>query len=419
MILRRYRGLWAHRPVRVPFVATQVARLCTPMLTLALTLYVVGSDAGYGRAGAAAGLMTVGSGATVWFVGRMADRIGRAPVLLCCAASTVVGAALLLAVPVRSPGFLPLCLLAGAAAPPINSVARSLWRDLTSGEDLAGVYGADATLQQVVYIVGPLVVTGLVAVGNPRLALVGAAALGVIGSVAFAFAPAVRHAGRAVPEPGGTVRLVAVLWQPLVAGVVLVIGLSMVQINLVAAADRAGDAKLSGLLVSVWMAGSALGGVLLGAWAGRSERWLPAMLAVVAAGFAVLAVPVGLIVLGVLLVVGGFAISPTMAALLAAVGRLAPQGRAAEAFSWMAIAFLVGGATGAVLAGTVADAAGPGAAFLVAGAATLTGVLASRPRSAPEQPTSRGAEGQAAEAAEAAVAEPAALAEKVSVDTVR
>jgi predicted MFS family arabinose efflux permease len=59
----------------------------------------------------------------------------------------------------------------------------------------------------------------------------------------------------------------------------------------------------------------------------------------------------------------------------------APDGTVTEAFAWLATAIAIGASVGAAAAGAVADHAGPGAAFALAGAAGAIALLATLIRS--------------------------------------
>jgi MFS family permease len=373
MGLSAYRSLWAHQSVRVPFVAAQLGRLPMTMCALALVLRISGA-AGYGRAGLAAGVLTIGSGLAAPALGRALDRIGRTPVLLATTAGYAVMLAALVAAPPRSLLVLPLCLAAGVVTPPLNAAARGLWRELLDGDALAAMYAADATTQELAYIVGPSLVAVVATVFDPRAGLVCAIVFALTGVVPFALSRTVRAAGGAA---AGRVRaggMFGRLWRPLLAGACLVASLSMVEVGVVASARNAGHAGVAGLLVAAWSAGSTVGGVLLGAWASRSGGRLPLLLGMAAAGFALDALPAGLVLLGVLLAIGGSAIAPTMAAVQASVGEAAPGGRGGEAFSWLATAFLAGGSAGSAVGGAIAGASGPGMTFLMAGVVTAAAV---------------------------------------------
>ncbi|MFL6072911.1 MAG: MFS transporter [Mycobacteriales bacterium] len=373
MGLSAYRNLWAHHAVRVPFVAAQFGRLPMTMCSLALVLRISGA-AGYGRAGLAAGVMTVGSGAAAPVLGRVLDRIGRTPVLLATTAGYTVMLAALIAVPPRSLVVLPLCLAAGVVTPPLNSAARGLWRELLDGDALAAMYGADATTQEMAYIVGPSLVAVAATAFDPRAGLACAIAFALLGVVPFALARTVRTAGGRAEGHVRAGGLFGRLWRPLLAGSCLVASLSMMEVGVVASARHGGHAGVAGLLVAAWSAGSVVGGLLLGAWASRSGSRLPLLLGMAAAGFALDALPAGLVLLGVLLAIGGSAIAPTMAALQARVGAAAPGGRGGEAFSWLATAFLAGSSAGSAAGGAIAGASGPAVTFLAAGAVTAAAV---------------------------------------------
>jgi predicted MFS family arabinose efflux permease len=83
-----------------------------------------------------------------------------------------------------------------------------------------------------------------------------------------------------------------------------------------------------------------------------------------------------LVVMGAVLFVAGFAISPTLIALTAWVEQVVPTGRLTEGMAIVHTGIAGGVAPGAVLAGTVIDRAGASAAYVVPVAAGALGVLA-------------------------------------------
>jgi predicted MFS family arabinose efflux permease len=104
---------------------------------------------------------------------------------------------------------------------------------------------------------------------------------------------------------------------------------------------------------------------------------LAGVLGVLAAGHLALVPAAGSIAaLGAVLLVAGAAIAPTYAAVYAMVDDAAPAGTVTEAFAWLATAIAIGASVGAAAAGAVADHAGPGAAFGLAGAAGAVALLA-------------------------------------------
>jgi hypothetical protein len=98
-----------------------------------------------------------------------------------------------------------------------------------------------------------------------------------------------------------------------------------------------------------------------------------ALLAAWGAAHAALALAVGPVSLGLLLLLAGATISPVLVYANGMLDQLAPEGTLAEAFTWTTTGLTAGMALGAALAGVLADHASAPAAFAVLGAG---GVLA-------------------------------------------
>jgi predicted MFS family arabinose efflux permease len=205
------------------------------------------------------------------------------------------------------------------------------------------------------------------------------------GTIAFAVQPASRAwrpaAGGERPR-GGSLRTPAMRT---LVGVLIGVGVLFggVEVAVAAATEALGSTAAAGPLLALWGAGSLLGGMVavrLGGLDGAAG--LALVLGLLAAGHLAL-VPVAgsVLALGAVLLVAGAAIAPTYAAAYAMVDRAAPEGTVTEAFAWLATAIAIGASIGAATAGAVADQAGPGAAFALAGAAGAIALLAALLRS--------------------------------------
>ena len=88
--------------------------------------------------------------------------------------------------------------LTGATLPPIGACMRALWPSLLPGEELRDTaYALEAWLQELFFVVGPLIVAVLAAVGPPWAAVLAAAASAAAPArVWFALTPPVRAAER-------------------------------------------------------------------------------------------------------------------------------------------------------------------------------------------------------------------------------
>src|SRR4051794_18333130 len=155
MALDAYRALVRTPGLRLPLAAAFAGRLPGAMLGFALILSIREDGGSYASAGAAVTLWTLGIGVTAPLSARLADRLGRTPVLLVCAAADAALLSLLAAGPPSTPALLVLCLLAGALTPPLAAAARSLWPVLLDGDTLAAAFAADAVATELQYVVGP------------------------------------------------------------------------------------------------------------------------------------------------------------------------------------------------------------------------------------------------------------------------
>ncbi|HYY82631.1 MAG TPA: MFS transporter, partial [Actinomycetes bacterium] len=215
------------------------------------------------------------------------------------------------------------------------------------------------------------------------VATAGIGVLVLVGVGAFATAPASRawRGQRREPDWLGPLRSPGIR-TVIAAIVVLAFAFGMIEVAVPAVAERLGSRTLAGPLLALWGAGSMLGGVLLGGRGGAAgpERRLVRLLALVAAGIALLAVVSGRVSVAACMVAAGIGIAPAIACLYVLVDRLAPAGSVTEAFTWLTSAFAAGTAVGSALGGAVVQHAGTDAAFLTAAAAALGAAALARAR---------------------------------------
>ncbi|WHT18785.1 MFS transporter [Crossiella sp. CA-258035] len=385
-MLRPYREL-----LRVPHlglvmflsVLGRVHALGTP---LALTFLVVGWTGSYALAGLVIAALTVGNAVSGPWRGRLADR-GSAPrVLVVSCLLYVTGLLLLMALPAWAWYAAPvLALLIGLSTPPVGPVSRAAYTRLAGDSTKASVFAAEATLFELAVMAGPVLASAMISLAGPRAALALMAAL-ALASV-LSLAAALRRAGLGEPGPvagGGPGRRGSVLALPgltpaLLAATLLAMGFTSVNLAVVAVGRELGQPVVAGALVAVWAVGSLVGGLIAGGRAGTPRYVL--RVALLAAGVIVLvpALPpvaeASPVLIGVLLAVGGLAISPAIAASNQRLGEVAPEGRAAEAFGWLVTFTTTGSTLAAPAAGWLLDTVGPAAAVGGAAAAAVLAIL--------------------------------------------
>ena len=353
------------------------ARLPLPMLTIGVLVHVQSRTGSFGMAGLAGGALAITQGVGGPWLGRLADRHGQTAVLAVSAIACGAGLVGLAGLPSDAPAtaVLVLAAVAGFATPPVPACTRALLPGLMPDErSLRRAYAVDSATVELTWISGPPLVLGIGALCSTGVALCVAAGLLAVFTVLFAatrasrcWRPAAtdgRRTGGALRSDG--VRLLAFV----MAGAGVLFGAT--EVGVAAAAEALGSTTAAGPLLGLWGAGGFAGGLAI-AWAGggvRSGLGLAALLAALAGAHLTLIAATGsLFALALVLVLAGTLIAPTCASAYSMVEDAAPRGTTTEAFAWMTTAVAIGTSAGAASAGLLADRAGPGATFLLAGVA--------------------------------------------------
>ncbi|GID28450.1 MFS transporter [Paractinoplanes brasiliensis] len=361
----------------VPLVLTgsQIGRLPLAASPLALLLFAR-ETVSLALAGALVAVFTAGMAIGAPVLARAVDRWRQPPVLYGSAALSTVGYLI-----AASGSGRPLVIGAGAAlaglgTPPLEACLRALWPALVPPGTVHAAYALDIAVQEVIFVGGPLVTLGAVAVGGTSAGLYAAAATQVIGVVAFVRAPAVREwlgtrTQRHWAGPLRSGRLAVV-----VGGVTFVgAAVGSIPVVLTGYAEAAGDRSLTGWLLAAQAAGALAGGLIYTRAKPGGPRRLPVLTAVFAVGYLPLLIAPGTTAMTVLLILSGLMLPPVLTAVFLAADRLAPSGTAVEAFAWIMTAFSVGSALGAAAAGPLTDV-GVRAGFALAPVVAVMAVLA-------------------------------------------
>jgi MFS family permease len=382
--LARYRALFATPFVRRLVLSGLLARLPIGMVPLALLLLVRERGGSYAAAGLVSGAYFVAAGIGAPVAGRLLDRRGHTRILL---PRAVIFPGLLAGACALALADAPLWAIgacaaaAGALLPPVGSSLRSLWPRLFGGAELrAAAYALEASLQEIFFVVGPLLVALLTAAASPVAAIAVAAAAGGIGTAIVALTEPVR-AWR--PEEERHSSLLGALDSAGVRTIVLLagclgLGFGGTEVGMPAFAEDHGGAELGSIPLACFAGGSLVGGLVAGALGtGSALRLLRLGTALLAVGLALPLLGWSLSSMAVLAFVAGLPIAPAVMAAYGLVDAVARRGTAAEAFAWISTAVSIGVAAGTAVGGALVDAYGVRAAFgLGIGAACLAALLA-------------------------------------------
>ncbi|MFE6227462.1 MFS transporter [Streptomyces sp. NPDC057854] len=359
---------------------TLVGRLPNGTGPVAMTLFVRDQGGGYTLAGGLVAAYGLANAVGQPLLGRAVDLKGQPRVQFPAAVLSALGMALFALAGI---GSLPLAyaavVLAGFFTPPLEGGLRALWPSVLGREDrVHRAYALDAVAQEVMFTVGPLLVTLCVALWSPAAALLVINLIGVLGALsvvlsapsrAWRSAPREAHWLGALRSPG----LLALLGSFFFVG----LALGSITVAAVAYADDRGAPSVYGWLMAALGLGALLGGVLYGArqWAGAPERRLRVLAALLALCYLPLTLTPGPVAMAALSALAGFFLAPVLACAFIVVDRHAPAGTVTEAFSWLVTTFGVGAALGSAAAGPAIELAGTVAGFAVAGAGGLVALL--------------------------------------------
>ncbi|MFF9897312.1 MFS transporter [Streptomyces longispororuber] len=367
-------------------VGTLVGRLPNATAPIALVLFVRAEGGSYSLAGALAAVYGVANAVGQPLLGRLVDLYGQPRVQLPGAVVSALAMAVLACTGPDSLGAAYAAVaVAGLATPPLEGGLRALWPGvLREDGQVHTAYAMDAVAQEVMFTVGPLLVTGCVALWSEQVALLVVNAVGVLGALSVVVSEPSRrwrsqareaHWLGALRSPG----LLALL------GAYLFVGVALGAINVAGAsyADGHGGDVVYGWIIAGIGLGGLVGGVLYGArqWTGVPERRLVVLVALLAVCYLPLLLMPGAVGMTALSALSGLFLAPSLACAFVVVDRHAPAGTVTEAFSWLVTTFTVGASLGTAGAGPVVEWGGARWGFAVpgvAGAAALLVLLMTR-----------------------------------------
>ncbi|HEX6443587.1 MAG TPA: MFS transporter [Streptosporangiales bacterium] len=359
-----------------------LGRVAISMMSLGVILLISGLTGSYTDAGLLSGIGVLSGAVGMPVLGRLADRYGQSRVTLL--AIPVHGAGLVslvwlavLRLPVLA--LVPSAFVMGAAYPPIGSFVRARWSSRLGGTPkLTTAYAFESVVDELIFVTGPVLATLLATRVHPSAGLAAALLFTLVGGIGFS-----RQRATDPPRHPGQGRRASAVRTPVVYVVVLVnliagTALGSIDVAVVAFTSAAGVRWAAGLVLALFAAGSAVGGLTFGAvpwrvdplWRFAGTGTLLGLLFLPL----VFAPSVGwLIPLGFL---SGLGISPLIVASNTLVERSVRRDRLTEALTWLTTGLLIGVAAGSWLTGHVVDLTDGFRGFLVVTPAALLTTVA-------------------------------------------
>jgi MFS family permease len=359
-----------------------IGRMQMSMYGLGTVLLIAASTGRYGMAGAVASAGALGSAFVAPQVARLADRRGQRTVLRpLVTAFAIATAGLIAAVELHAPDwvlFIP-AVVSGATMPSLGSMVRARWSVLLAGSpQLHTAFSFESVADEMVFVLGPVLVTLLATEVYPAAGLLVAMVLCVAGVLWFVAQRATEPpvAGlvpllpdddhppddQTVPPPGRARRAAAAPALIVLVPVYWCLGAMFVAVDLstVAFAQHFGHKPLAGFILGTYALGSATGGLWYGTrtWRARAERRFALTLALTVCGVSTFWAQPSLLTLVPVMYLCGLTIAPTLIAGYSLAQAQARPGRSTEAMTWLSTGIAVGVAAGSSVVGFIIDAHG-------------------------------------------------------------
>jgi hypothetical protein len=256
--------------------------------------------------------------------------------------------------------------------PPVQPAVRTIYPKMVTSRQLTTLFSLDASLQEIIWIAGPVVITFVSVQISTQLGILIAVAFLVGGGAWFISSP---ELGK-VRIPRSKRRFGLVLTRPpvllaVVVGTLLIGACSALEASVVSAFGDGGPQ--AGIVLAIWSVSSLIGGLAFGDIPVRPMALARRMLLMAAGSLlAVFASQIfapdqdptaGFWSLTGTLVVAGLGIAPSLAVMFAIVSASVRFSDTAEAYGWVGTGQLIGAAAGSAVAGFLIDSGGTPGGF--------------------------------------------------------
>ncbi len=373
-MLQPYRDVLT-RPGALAFSATGVlARLPMSMVGIGIVLMVSTLSGSYGLAGRVSAVYVIAQALCSPQLARLVDRHGQRRVMqpaVAIAAVGLVGLVVAARLDAHEAWLYAAAVVTGAGIGSFGSLVRARWARVL-GADLRRMhtaYSLESALDELVFIVGPVLATVLATGVAPSAGLIVPLVAMLVGGYWFLSLRATEPPAAPVdsPRPRGSV-----LRRPgMVVLAIVFVAMGSIfgatDVSTVAFAEESGSKGSAGVILAIFALGSLISGLLYG-----TRSWRRPLYVRFATGVVALAVGVcffflvqSLVALAAVMFVAGFAIAPTLINGNGLVQDLVPRERLTEGLTWVGTSLGVGVSVGSSIAGARIDAAGSHAGFLV------------------------------------------------------
>jgi MFS family permease len=391
-VLGPYRDVLT-RPGALAFSSAGViARLPMSMVGIGIVLMIEALHDSYGLAGSVSAVYVLAQAVCSPWLARLVDQHGQARVMR---PAVTVSALAIIALVVCTLAGAPVwtlyltAVVTGSTIGSFGALVRARWSHvLDDPRALHTAYSLESALDELVFVVGPILATTLATAVTPSAGLV----VPVVGMLLGGFWFLAQRATQPPPHPradaavrpdGRRARRGSVMR----SGGMLVLAIVFVamgaifgatDVSTVAFAEEAGRPGLAGVVLAVFACGSMISGLLYGArhWVTPLWRRFAIGMVALAVGAALFVLVTSMTMLAVVMFVAGFAIAPTLINGNGLVQHFVAPERLTEGLTWVGTSLGVGVSVGSWIAGSLIDRQGSHGGYLVVVGSAALAVVA-------------------------------------------
>ncbi len=312
-------------------------------------------------AGIVAGTLMVSQAIASPVLGRLADRFSQRKVLLVTCSGHVIAIVALIAMVLLNAHLWAIMIAAvciGFLSVPVDGFIRTRWASMVTDDALKTAYALETVLDEIVFLLGPLIAIGLSTIWHPAsgLALCGVLTLG--GSIALVIH---RRSEPAIVQKtkGNTQRAIGLIWvrSLMISYAAVGIFLGSIDVMMVAFAKEVGNPTLAGVILSICAAGSMVGGTYYGAinWSISQPRLLLFTSTTLCIGTIPLIFTSSPIIMCISAFMAGLSVAPLLITCSNLLESLTPKSCLSEGFSWLSSAGWMGFSLGVSVGGQLSD----------------------------------------------------------------
>jgi MFS family permease len=382
-VLTPYKEIFANQGAWGFSLAGVLTRMPMSMTALSIVLLIYGVTGSYGTAGSLVATygVTIAIVAPRW--SRRADRIGQTRVIRSALIFHVTGLlAIVTLVSIKSPSIFWYfaTLLAAVFAVQTGSFVRRRWHFLLANQIndpikeralINTAWSFESLMDEVIYIVGPIVATVLCTQVAPSAGLLAAIGFVLFGSLFLLTQkmsePIVNSTEEINEKPKVS------MWRNSTAINIAVLNLMLgmyfgaVEISTVAFCTERGAKSISGVLLALWAASSGISAIINGVFATKisAKRIFLIGYVVLMLSAPLLLLPNSVFQMGMALFCCGFAISPVLISAPQITAAAFNEDQMTEAISFISVGFPIGMSVGAMVTGHFIDLEGVDAALIL------------------------------------------------------